>query len=353
MYRVALTVALLGVCLSSRADVAIPKGYQQIQDSLSYNQTRQESCEYPKPYSDELAFVSRYQGSDKARDTVNKQAEKVYKESTKATRDLQLFVSKKTDDILIRGNVLVGSDCILDALIDWKNNSSLLEDTENKTGIAVRKWTLSAISSSLLKINNILNQYHHDKYLEVKVWLENIAEKVIVDYSGRPLNKVNNHDYWAAWSVMATAGLLNRDDFYLWAKSVYITAMGQVGPQGFLANELRRQTRAAMYHNYALTPLVGVAAFMRANGDDPLTVNDGALYRLYSVVIQSTLDSAIFEEKTGHTQIDYDFFSSGRMAWLAIYRTLVGEDKSMTKLIDKARPLSSSRLGGNLELVYM
>ncbi|KOO09499.1 alginate lyase family protein [Vibrio hepatarius] len=353
MCRVVLAVALLGVCLSSRADVAIPKGYQQIQDSLSYSQTRKEPCEYPKPYSDELSFVSRYQGSDKARDTVNKQAEKAYKESTKATRDLQLFIAKKTDDILIRGNVLVGADCIIEALIDWKNNSSLLNDTENKTGIAVRKWTLSAISSSLLKINNILNKYHRDKYSEVKVWLENMAEKVIVDYSGRPLNKVNNHDYWAAWSVMATAGLLNRDDFYLWAKSVYVTAMGQVDSQGFLANELRRQTRAAMYHNYALTPLVGVAAFMRTNGDDPLTVNDGALGRLYSVVIQSTHDSTIFEKKTGHTQIDYDFFSSGRMAWLAIYRTLVNEDKSMIKLIDKARPLSSSRLGGNLELVYM
>ncbi|NIY82044.1 alginate lyase family protein [Vibrio hepatarius] len=353
MYRVVLAVLLLGVCLSGHANVAIPKGYQQVQDSLSYTQTRQEPCEYPKPYTEELAFASRYQGSDKARDTVNKQAEKAYKESTKATRDLQLFIAKKTDDILIRGNILVGTDCIINALMDWKNNSSLLDDTENKTGIAVRKWTLSAMSSSLLKINTFLNEYHHNKYLEVKLWLESMAKKVIVDYSGRPLNKVNNHDYWAAWSVMATAGLLNRDDFYLWAKSVYITAMGQVDQQGFLANELRRQTRAAMYHNYALTPLVGVAAFMRANGDEPLTTNDGALERLYSVVIQSTQESNLFKEKTGHTQIDYDLFSSGRMAWLAIYRTLVNEDISMIKLIDKARPLSSSRLGGNLELVYM
>ncbi len=351
------TIVILGMVIFfsqvAQATVAVPAGYELVQESLYIQYNKKEQCSYPEPFKSDLSFVSRYKGSDSARDVVNASADKDYKESTKAMRDLQLFVAEKVDDIILGKGGLITINCVLDALIDWKDNSTLLSDTNNKVGIAVRKWTLAAISSCLLKVNKILEKYETDKYKLVQTWVGLIAEKVKDDYSDRPLRKINNHDYWAAWSVITTAALLDREDLYLWAKTVYSTAMNQVDEDGFLPNELRRQTRSAMYHNYALTPLVGIAVFLDANQEKPLEYNNQALLRLFNLVIASVSDVSVFENKTHENQIDYDLFSSGRLAWLAMFITLYPIDDDVKNILVKARPLSSSRLGGNLELIYM
>ncbi|PKH07925.1 alginate lyase family protein [Moritella sp. Urea-trap-13] len=348
-----LAVPVIMVCSVCDAAVSIPRGYISVQESLILKEGNDKPCVYPAPYTSTLNFHSRYEGSDSARDKVNKKAELDYEKMTKSIRQLQFFVSKKTDDIVSRGKRLGTLHCLVDGLLDWKYNSSLLEKTDNHTGKAVRKWTLAAISSSLLKLNIMLNKHEPKKYAEVKIWLTDLAEQVMKDYSNRPINKVNNHDYWAAWSVITTSAILDRMDLYNWSQSVFRTAMQQVDADGFLPNELRRQTRATMYHNYALMPLVGIAAFLDANNDKPFSVNQNALARLYSVVIKSVHDPLLFERETGYKQIEYNFFVSGRLSWLAIYSAIGDVDDNVKDMIEKVKPLVSSRLGGNLAIIYL
>ena len=331
----------------------MPPGYISVQESLTLKAGKNKKCVYPTPYASALTFHSRYEGSDSARDKVNKKAELDYEEMTKSIRQLQFFVSKITDDIVTRSKTLDSLHCLFDGLLDWKNNSSLIEPTDNHSGKAVRKWTLAAISSSLLKLNIILDKHEPKKYAEVKVWLTDLAELVVKDYSNRPIKKINNHDYWAAWSVITTSAILDRADLYNWSKLVFRTAMQQVDSDGFLPNELRRQTRATMYHNYALMPLVGIAAFLDANNDKPFSYNQNALERLYSVVINSVHDPLLFERETGHKQIEYNFFESGRLSWLAIYSAIGDVDENVKDMIEKVKPLVSSRLGGNLAIIYL
>ena len=42
----------------------------------------------------------------------------------------------------------------------------------------------------------------------IEGWFLRLSKKVMNYYSYRPLDKVNNHDYWAAWAVMLTAVVL-------------------------------------------------------------------------------------------------------------------------------------------------
>ena len=41
-----------------------------------------------------------------------------------------------------------------------------------------------------------------------------MADQVVSDWDSLPLEKTNNHSYWAAWSVMATSIATNRRDLF-------------------------------------------------------------------------------------------------------------------------------------------
>ncbi len=105
------------------------------------------------------------------------------------------------------------------------------------------------------------------------------------DWDNLPLEKTNNHSYWAAWSVMATSIATNRRDLFDWAVKEYKVGVNQVDDQGFLPNELKRQQRALSYHNYALPPLSMIASFALVNGVDLRQENNSALKRLGDKVL--------------------------------------------------------------------
>jgi hypothetical protein len=62
---------------------------------------------------------------------------------------------------------------------------------------------------------------------------------------------------------MAASVALNRQDLFNWSVKEYRIAAGQIEADGTLPNERKRRERAAAYHNYALQPLVMIAALRR------------------------------------------------------------------------------------------
>ncbi len=344
---------------TSFVGVRAPKVYADIQQKIQPTAgAKMAHCSMPAPYQGKLVFRSRYEGSNSARDQINVRAEQDYTEKTKPFIDLQQFLASETDAIIKSGQDNGRIDCILRTLISWKKTGDLLQPTKNHTGKAIRKWTLAAISANLLKINHLAEEYNASKFAVVKIWVGALADQVVRDYSDLPLKKINNHAYWAAWAVMTSAALLDRKDLFSWSKQMFSTAMNQVNDRGFLPNELRRKSRALLYHNYALTPLVGIAAFLQANDQDPFLPGKGGLQRLTGVVLEGINNQELFAKVTGVPQVPYDLYLHGRLSWLAIYFTL---DHSFSKKMraklarirEKSMPLKSSRMGGDLGFLYL
>lgn len=343
----------------SQNTVLSPPVYEKVQKNLRLLPVKAKGlCQSPTPYKGDLVFRSRYEGSGRSRDQLNAAAERTYLDKSKSLLELQLFLAKETDAI-IKGKADQKSlDCVLQTLLMWAKESDLLQQTNNHTGKAARKWTLAAISSNLLKIDRMAEQYDAQTFSLIKVWVGKLAEQVVADYSNISLKKTNNHSYWAAWAVMTSAALLDRKDLFVWSKQMYSTAMGQVDNKGFLPNELRRKTRAGMYHNYALMPLMGIAAFLEANNVDPFQFNNNALRRLSDVVIESIDNLDIVEREAGAQQVPYNLESKGRLSWLAIYSTLEDfpsreNSLKIEKLCDDLVPLKSSRMGGDVGFTYL
>jgi poly(beta-D-mannuronate) lyase len=152
----------------------------------------------------------------------------------------------------------------------------------NHTGKSMRKWALGSMASvhapEVLRLASAGRHQQESQLIEA--WFSKLADQVVSDWDNLPLEKTNNHSYWAAWSVMATSIATNRRDLFDWAVKEYKVGANQVDADGFLPNELKRQQRALAYHNYALPPLAMIASFAQVNGVDLRQENNGALKRL-------------------------------------------------------------------------
>lgn len=330
---------------------AAPSFYQA--DLTFKTKGKAEACPEIQVFSGDMLFPSKYEGDDSSRDDVNPEAMKEYEDKSKMMRDLQQL-SAKVSDKIFKGNGTEGDwQCLLTHWRAWAKANALLGIESNHVGNSVRKWTLAAVSTSYLKIAlNMPDALSNDDRQLMAHWFTGLAEQVRKDYYGRGPEKANNHDYWAAWSVMVASVILQRDDLFDWSYGVFKQAMTQITPDGYLPNELRRQTRALAYHTFALLPLSTMATFITANHKDALTLQHGAFAKLVSVVLANVNDSAPMAAKAGHPQIKQSLKEGGRLAWLAPYESLT-HDPALLPLIKDTMPLKSSMLGGDQTWLYL
>lgn len=306
--------------------------------------------ETPKPHTESLEFPSKYEGSDKARDDFNEKSYAEYKAKSARINTLEKEFSASVEAYLREGSEAAVS-CALGHLTAWADAGAMQSRVTDHTGRSVRKWALASVAASYLRLKFAGSQplaKHADEVLRIEAWLTRLSEIVIEDWSGLPLEKFNNHEYWAAWAVMATAVALDRRDYYDWALSQYRRAATQVDAEGYLPNELARETRALAYHNYSLGPLAMIAAFAEANGTTLLPEGNYALGRLASRVVSGLDDPQAFRDKTGHQQNLSDVKESSKFAWMEPYCAITRCDAAALTRLKQQRPMKTYRLGGNV-----
>ncbi|VTP68240.1 Alginate lyase precursor [Leclercia adecarboxylata] len=91
----------------------------------------------------------------------------------------------------------------------------------------MRKWALATLASSWLELKftpgtSLAGQQTTER------WLGQLADRVVQEWDGLPLKSTNNHSYWAAWAVMASAVALDRRDLFAWSLKEYRIAAGQI-----------------------------------------------------------------------------------------------------------------------------
>ncbi|MDI9097937.1 alginate biosynthesis protein AlgL [Pseudomonas aeruginosa] len=348
----ALAAALLASQVSQAADLVPPPGYYA---AVGERKGSAGSCPaVPPPYTGSLVFTSKYEGSDSARATLNVKAEKTFRSQIKDITDMERGATK-----LVTQYMRSGRDgdlaCALNWMSAWARAGALQSDDFNHTGKSMRKWALGSLSGAYMRLKFSSSRplaAHAEQSREIEDWFARLGTQVVRDWSGLPLKKINNHSYWAAWSVMSTAVVTNRRDLFDWAVSEFKVAANQVDEQGFLPNELKRRQRALAYHNYALPPLAMIAAFAQVNGVDLRQENHGALQRLAERVMKGVDDEETFEEKTGKDQDMTDLKVDNKYAWLEPYCALYRCEPKMLEAKKDREPFNSFRLGGEVTRVF-
>jgi poly(beta-D-mannuronate) lyase len=346
---IALLATTLG-CGAAQAGTSLvpPPGFATAVEEL---ERRPRPClAMPEPYTGELRFPSKYEGSDAARDDLNPKAYAKYKKATEGINELEKHVSAMVGHYLQTGDPAT-LRCALGWLSAWARAGALEQRTTDHTGKSVRKWALASLASSWVRLKFSKSRpldAAPEQVREIEPWLERLAKLAVDDWRDQPLEKINNHEYWAAWAVMATAVALNRRDWFDWSVAQYRIAAKQVDGDGFLPNELKRDTRALAYHNYSLGPLAMIAAFAHANGVDLAGENDRALDRLARRVLAGVDDPRAFEARTGKKQDVAELKDASKFAWLEPYCWLNRGDRAAARRVVALRPIKAYRLGGNL-----
>lgn len=311
----------------------------------------------PPPYTDTLDFPSKYQGSGKARDQFNAQANAIYKARSEPISQMEKGVAKLVDKYMRTGNA-AALQCVIGWYSSWADAGALLGPSTSYSGKAMRKWSLASLSGAFLHL-----QFSHSQPLaaypqqtqRIKAWLDRVGDKVLTEWDlDSPRKKINNHFYWAAWAIMATSVVGNRRDEFDWAARVYRIFASQVDADGYLPNELARQTRALGYHNFAITPIAMIAAFGKANGVDLADEGDGALSRLADRTLQGIDDPQMFAAKSGGFPQVLDDVRKQKteLAWLEPYCWTVGCQGAIAEKAESLRPMKNTRLGGNVTAVF-
>ena len=186
----------------------------------------------------------------------------------------------------------------------------------------------------------------------IETWFGKLGDQVVSDWSNLPLEKINNHSYWSAWAVMATAVATDRRDLFDWAVKEFKIGANQIDQDGYLPNELKRNQRALAYHNYALPPLAMIASFAQVNGVDLRPENNGALQRLGERVLDGVKDPSAFAKRNGDKQDMTDLKVDSKFAWLEPYCSLYTCKPEVLEHKHEMQPFKTFRLGGDLTKVF-
>jgi poly(beta-D-mannuronate) lyase len=310
----------------------------------------------PPPFTAVLDFPSKYEGSGKSRDMVNPEAEARYRELIGPISEMEKGVNKIVGVYMETGDP-AALKCAIGWYMSWVDAGALENSAANHTGRSLRKWSLASLSAAYARLKFSSSQplsAYPEQSKKIENWLGSIADRVVTEWPlNDPGDKINNHYYWAAWAVMATAVDLNRRDLFDWSVKMYRVFETQIDSEGYLPNEMKRETRALNYHNYALNPLVMIAAFAKANGLNLSTEGNSALVRLAQKSFDGVNAPGIFEAKAGKKQ-DLEVLDdeSSKLAWLEPYCWTVGCSGPMAQKLASLRPLGTYRMGGNLTEVF-
>lgn len=325
-----------------------PDNYKLQRIALSESPNRSYRCEVADAHVGTLDFPSKFEGSDRSRDTLNVEARARYKTQTAVIDAYAKRLSALAKRLHRPRPVKQDADCFYASLHAWAAKSALGDKSANGTGKAVRKWTLATLASHYLVFQD-LNLASSGQRSEIESWFASLAEQVRQDYSDRPLRKINNHDYWAGWSVMLVAVILDDRELYSWSLAMLKTAIDQINADGLLPNEMRRASLAFSYHNFAIMPLASMAAFAYANGDDLTQQNQQGLFRLASNILQPDAQ-AHFAGLTGVSQSPYKLEEKGHLSWVPALLSISANNNRWTRYVQQYevfRQHAYSRLGGS------
>ncbi len=328
---------------------------------LLLNNNSYGSCSFSPPsgYTGHLNVQSKYDPNDPTR------SKEVRPDSNSVAIQNRLnryaYGISKISDYYITNHDQRKKDLAIDCydlwLNSWADSNSLETQSASHTGKALRAWTLSSISTSTLTLIKATNN-NWTPTSSQKAWLSKLADSVINDYQDRLITapeKINNHDYWAAWSVAATGLFTENRRFLDWSYTVLIHSLYQVTPDaksntGYLPNEVGRGRLGVKYSHFAITPIVMLSSFLQKEGYVLHYEEQLRLKKLVDFTAEFTLSTASYSHLTNYSQHEVPY---EMMSWLIPYNR---EYKNSDLAKDLETTINSSlnmiQLGGDINPLF-
>lgn len=308
-------------------------------------------CKKPPNIPQSLLFTSIYTDKGMGSSVIDTDAQEKYKNQTKDIWAYERQISNWIQNFRSGKNQAYSFTCSIFWLETWAEKKALLKIETSPQGEAVRKWHLAVISSHYIQIKKFMPK---QKQQRIERWINKLATQVMKDYATNTarISRNNNHQYWAAWSVMVSGVALNNRKFYKYGIQNFKKAMKQVNNKGALPLELQRKSKAFHYHLFALSPLVMMAETAKINGYNLYKYRDSALVRLIDLTLNEVENGqARIMSLTGIKQDLTRSITNGQLAWLVPY-SLQYDDVRAQKLIQELSPMKQRRIGGDLSQIY-
>ena len=260
------------------------------------------------------------------------------------------------------GNVLVAAadnfretgseqaaNCVLTHLENLAREHALAGTMSSGQAYFVQGWVVGAAAIAYLKVDGAHRASAAQKVL-IFPWLQTVADETRAFYEAREqkageASGAQNHFYWAAVQLAATAMVNGERRDFDWAMQRARAGIDAIQPDGTLREEMRRGSRALHYHLYAASPLVMLAEMGLPNGVDLYSYNRGALKKLVEVSIHGLEDPTLFQQRTGQPQVAADATSAEAIGWAEPYNRRF-PDPTLTDLLAAAPDHSYMYLGG-------
>ncbi len=253
-------------------------------------------------------------------------------------------------DFYLRSGSLAAAACVLQILDANARNHAITGTMASNQSYYVQNWTLGALAVTYLKVRDSAAGTPAERR-EIVRWLVQVARCTQDYFSERRAKQTkdgrNNHLYWAGFAVMSAGIAADNRGLCKWGIGTYRDGVRQIAPDGTLPLEMARGRRALHYHLFAAEPLVTMAEFGEANGQDLYAFDRGALHRLVVRCVSGLEDNAWFARKTGFPQDEPGLhLTSSDVAWMRPYeRRFPGP--AIATLIRQVRSSSVEYLGGD------
>lgn len=305
------------------------------------------SCPALKPLPKDIEASDYYTDTkhsviDPKRLAAYQAVEAQFDEATKAA-------AKAGDDFQANGS-RHAAECVLQILTMEAAADAMTGAMSTNQANYVQNWSLGAFAVSWLKVR-AADPGTAEQRKAATDWMAKVGSQVQAWFSDRHAkgtnDGTNNHYYWAGFAVMGAGIAGDNRAMYDWGVGTYDEAISRIVADGTLPLEMARGQRALHYHLFALAPIVMMAEFGEANGDDLYSRRKGAVHLLVRRTIAGLLDNSYFAKQASAAQDtpDKKETKSTDVIWLVPYlRRFPNEE--MSRVLHSANLHPYNYIGG-------
>lgn len=240
--------------------------------------------------------------------------------------------------------------CVLQILSAQAAAGAMTGTAASNQSYYLRNWTLGSLAVAFLKVRGSQAGTPAQR-AAIAGWLTVLARDTQSYFTERHARNTNdgrnNHYYWAGFAVMASGIAANDRGLYNWGIDTYRYGVSQITPDGTLPLEMFRGRRALHYHLFAAAPLVTMAEFAEANGQDLYSIDHGAIHRLVDRCVSGLQNNSWFAAQTGQPQDEPGSrLLSSDVSWMQPYQKRF-PSPAIRQLLSRAPSLDYNFLGGN------
>jgi poly(beta-D-mannuronate) lyase len=211
-------------------------------------------------------------------------------------KPLQLFVNHLSAIVDNPNAAPADITCAQQMLDSWAQADALLQPPVNFE--AMRERARFAIGFNIVALK--LQASGHTVSAATLKWLHALSTMVANDFKTHSLK--NNLYIWSGVDSATNALLSGDEDERNNATAVWKFGISQIQPDGSVATELDRKTRALLYHQYYLSGLLMLQSLRTQLGDLPTQQEEAKLKVLADLVSDSQCDPTKIGLLAGGTQ---------------------------------------------------